>query len=305
MLGSTALVNGASHFSQHPDSFSVAWHTAAGAALLSPDASPASPRLFGSPDLPQTPPSQMLRVASVPPPVRRLRNNTSPPHASHPTLSSALTVACTLVPESCQSPGRLPTQRQLGFSFTNPTPAPQASPFAAAAVSTEPPTLLDKINSLPGPKNVLRTVLTQNKNSLSLQDRGMLTHMLHRATLLQTASECHGCGSTSTGSACRYKSIPNDCMQSLISSPQQIVFATYAQTVGLTLPCFVVALLCSSAMPCQARPSKGMNLMHYQAETAFISRHMLPTVAAYQGYLQTAKILLSSCATYVQFAWPV
>ena len=201
MLGSAA-VSGASQLSQQPDSLSLAWYTSAGVELTTPDASPASPRLFDSPVLPQTPPSQMLRAASGPPPVRRLRNTASPPPASHPTLSSAMTVACTLAPDSCPSPRRLPTQRQLGFSFRN-TSAPPESPFAAAAASTEAPTLLDKINSLPGPTNVLRTVLTQNKNRLSVQDSGTLTHMLHRATLLQTATECCGSGSSFAGSACR------------------------------------------------------------------------------------------------------
>ena len=165
------------------------------------DASPASPRLFGQTALPQTPPSQLLRAVSSPPPVRRQRSIASPPLASHPILSSAITVACTIAPDA----NRLPTQRQLAFPIQNTPPAQHASPFAAAATVLEPPSLLDKINSLPGPQQLLRSVLTENKASLSLQDSGMLTHMLHRATLVPNGSNDGAVASSSAGSACRYE----------------------------------------------------------------------------------------------------
>ena len=198
MLGSSPI-RGVSRSHQQTDVLLTVGHTPAATSTAPLDASPASPRLFSSTDLPQTPPSQLLRAVSSPPNVRRLRNIASPPPASHPILSSAITVACTIAPDST----RLPRQRQLAFTIQNTPPAQHASPFAAAATLPEPPSLLDKINSLPGPQQLLRSILTDNKASLSFQDSGMLTHMLHRATLFP--AESNGCvvGSSSVGSACR------------------------------------------------------------------------------------------------------
>ena len=201
MLGSLP-VSGASIYCQQVDGLSLDCTTSASVAAL--DTPPASPRLFGSTALPQTPPSQLLRAASSPPPMRRLQKFASPPPASHPILSSAITVACTADPDACHSQGRLPTQRQLAFSFQNTPPAQQTSPFATAAAIPEPPSLLDKINRLPGPQHVLRTVRKETKDSLSLQDSGMLTHMLHRASRFHTENDGCAGGSSSAGSGCRY-----------------------------------------------------------------------------------------------------
>lgn len=195
------------------NSFSTACHSPAAASMMKLESLSASPQvLLGSSPLPQTPPSQLSRAASSPPPLRRSRNTTSPPPASHPILSSAITVACTAAPDAIHSSGRLPIQRQLGFSFQNTQPPQHTSPFAAAATTPEPASLLDKTNSLPGPQHVPRTVLSDHKDSLSLQDSGMLTHMLHRATLLHTEREGHASGSSCNGPACRYRKTPNHCL---------------------------------------------------------------------------------------------
>ena len=197
MLGSLPI-RGVSTSPQQVDVVLTACSTPAAISTAPLDASPASPRLFSSTALPHTPPSQLLRAVSSPPPVRRLRNTASPPPASHPRLSSAITVACTIAPDAT----RLPIQRQLAFPMQNTPSAQQASPFAAAETVLEPPSLWDKINGLPGPQQLLRSVLTDNKASFS-QDSGMLTHMLHRATLFPAESDSCVVGSSSVGSACR------------------------------------------------------------------------------------------------------
>ncbi|KAL3160301.1 hypothetical protein ABBQ38_009693 [Trebouxia sp. C0009 RCD-2024] len=185
------------------DGFSSACHSPATAPMTTLDASPASPKVFlGSTALPQTPPSQLSRAASSPPPVRRSRNIASPPHASHPILSSAITVACTAAPDACHSTGRLPTKRQLGFSFDGTPAAQHPSPFTAVATTPESPSLLHKLNSLPGMHHRLNTALSEHQDSLCLQDSGMLTHMLHHATLLHTKSKGYAAGSSSNGSFC-------------------------------------------------------------------------------------------------------
>ena len=203
MLGSLP-VTGASTSTQQVDAFLTDGRTPAATSTAALDASPASPRSFCTTALPQTPPSQLSRAVSSPPPVRRLRSVASPPPASHPILSSAITVACTIAPEA----GRLPTQRQLAFPIQKTPPASYASPFAAVATISEPTTLLDKVNSLPGPQQLLRSVLADKKPSFCLQDSGMLTHMLHRAMLFPTEHEDGAAASSSAGSACRYGKCP-------------------------------------------------------------------------------------------------
>lgn len=196
MLGSLP-VTGVSESLQQVDILFTSSHIPAATSMVALDSPPASPRFFCSTALPQTPPSQLMQAVSSPPPVKRQRSIASPPPASHPILSSAITVACT--PDA----SRLPTQRQLAFPTQNTPPAPHASPFAAAATVPEPPSLLDKINSLPGPQQLLRSVLIENKASLPLQDSSMLTHMLHRATLVPYESQGCPVASSSAGSACR------------------------------------------------------------------------------------------------------
>ena len=191
-------ISGASRFFPQPDSPGTSRVPEAPAR----DVSPAATRLLGPAVLPQTPPSQMLRTASEPPPIRRRRKMACPPAAPHPKLSCAITVARTVVPDACHSPNRLPTHRQIRFPFPNPPHVQQASPFATAVHPADSASLLENINSLPGPKDLLRTVLTQTKHSLSFQDSGMLTQMLHRANRLQSERQCSSAPSSS--SACRY-----------------------------------------------------------------------------------------------------
>ena len=201
MLGSLPVAGVSTPASENNALFTDG-HTPAATSTAALNASPASPQSFGSTALPQTPPSQLLRAFSSPPPVRRLRNVASPPPASHPILSSAITVACTKAPDA----DRFPTQRQLAFHNQKTPPAQHASPFAAAATVPEPASLLDRIKSLPGPRQAPRSALTDDKARFSLQDSGMLTHMLNRATLFPTKSQPEGCAeaSSSAGSACRY-----------------------------------------------------------------------------------------------------
>jgi len=79
----------------------------------------------------------------------------------------------------------------------------EPTPFVFAAVKIEPPSLLDKVSSLPGPKDVLRTIIAERHNSLSFQDSSTLSHMLKRSAQLQTDTGGPAAAS-STGSANRY-----------------------------------------------------------------------------------------------------
>lgn len=183
----------------------LSWRAFDQAGTSQPDASPESPRLFGSPILPETPPAQIMKPPQTAPPVRRARSMNTPPVASHPVLASAFAVARTAAPDSDQLPARSPTQRQLQlgplFSFPS-SQTHQPTPFAFAASKLEPPSLLDKVNSLPGPKDVLQAVLLQRQNSLSCQDSGMLSHMLQRSAQLHSKRDGPAAAS-STGSASR------------------------------------------------------------------------------------------------------
>ena len=212
----------------------LAWPTSASVAVSKPSACPASPRVFSLPLLPNTPPSQLLKAATTPPPLRRARSLPPAPKASHPVLVSAITsvVKCARVADALKPTTRFPAQRQLGqqFALSAPqTPQHSASPFAFPAKTSELPSLLDKINSLPGSKDALRSVLAQRHNDMSLldkinslpgskdalrsvlaqrhndmsfQDSGVLLHMLHRASPPGPESECPA-AATSTGSATR------------------------------------------------------------------------------------------------------
>jgi len=185
----------------------TAWHTAVKASGPELGAGPESPRPLSSPRLPGTPQSQMLQAATLAPPVRRTRNMNSPPPASHPVLASAFAVAGTAAPDISQAPARLPTQRrlQLGplLAFPLSPCLQEPTPFVFAAVKIEPPSLLDKVSSLPGPKDVLRTIIAERHNSLSFQDSSTLSHMLKRSAQLQTDTGGPAAAS-STGSANRY-----------------------------------------------------------------------------------------------------
>lgn len=185
----------------------LAWPTSASVAVSKPSACPASPRVFSLPLLPNTPPSQLLKAATTPPPLRRARSLPPAPKASHPVLVSAITsvVKCARVADALKPTTRFPAQRQLGqqFALSAPqTPQHSASPFAFPAKTSELPSLLDKINSLPGSKDALRSVLAQRHNDMSFQDSGVLLHMLHRASPPGPESECPA-AATSTGSATR------------------------------------------------------------------------------------------------------
>ncbi|KAL0032194.1 hypothetical protein WJX77_009935 [Trebouxia sp. C0004] len=117
----------------------------------------------------------------------------SPPTAAHPVLVSAFAVAGTGAPDISQAPARLPTQRQLQLRpmFAFPLlPGPQEpSPFPFSTLKSDSASLLDKVNSLPGPKNILRSIIAERHNSLSLQDSSMLSDMLKRSTKLHTDTE--------------------------------------------------------------------------------------------------------------------
>ncbi len=180
-----------------------AWQSAVHNSGPESAAGPESPRLF-SPGLPETPPAQMLQTATNAPPVRRTRSMNSPPAASHPVLASAFAVAGTDAPDISQAPARVPTQRQLqlGPMFAFPLlPSPQEPvPFPSSASKTEPASLLEKVNSLPGPKDVLRSIIAERHNSLSLRDSSMLSDMLRRSAQLHTDTE----GPAVAGSANRY-----------------------------------------------------------------------------------------------------
>lgn len=183
----------------------LVWHAFGQAGNSQPDASPESPRLFGSPILPETPPAQIMKPPQTAPPVRRARSMNIPPAASHPVLASAFAGARTAAADSEQLLARSPTQRQLqlGPLFSFPSPQThQPTPFAFAASKVQPPSLLDKVSSLPGPQDILQAVLLQRQNSLSCQDSGMLSHMLQRSAQLQSKREGPAAAS-STGSASR------------------------------------------------------------------------------------------------------
>jgi len=170
-------------------------------------AGPESPRLFSAPSLPETPPAQMLQTATSAPPVRRTRSMNSPPTASHPVLASAFAVAGTGASDISQAPARLPTQRQLQlgpmFAFPLLLGLQEPVPFPSSASKTEPASLWEKVNSLPGPKDVLRSIIAERHNSLSLQDSNMLSDMLRRSAPLHIDTE-GPVAATSAGSANRY-----------------------------------------------------------------------------------------------------
>ncbi|DBA79524.1 TPA: hypothetical protein ACH3X1_008228 [Trebouxia sp. C0004] len=170
-----------------------AWQTAVQLSGPESAASPESPRLFCPLSLPETPAAQKLLAATSAPPVRRTRSMNSPPTAAHPVLVSAFAVAGTGAPDISQAPARLPTQRQLQLRpmFAFPLlPGPQEpSPFPFSTLKSDSASLLDKVNSLPGPKNILRSIIAERHNSLSLQDSSMLSDMLKRSTKLHTDTE--------------------------------------------------------------------------------------------------------------------
>ncbi len=182
-------------------------HTAVHNSGAGSAAGPESPRLFSAPSLPETPPAQMLQTAVNAPPVRRTRSMNLPPAASHPVLASAFAVAGTGAPDISQAPARLPTQRQLqlGPLFAFPLlPGPQEPiPFPSSASKTKPASLLEKVNSLLGPKEILRSIIAERHNSLSLQDSSMLSDMLRRTAPLHTDTE-GPVAATSAGCASRY-----------------------------------------------------------------------------------------------------
>lgn len=184
-----------------------AWHTAVDISAPESAAGPESRRLFSPPSLPETPPTQMLQAATFAPPVKRTRSMNSPPTASHPVLASAFAVAGTAAPDISQAPARLPTQRQLqlGPMFAFPLlPGPQEhTPFPFAAGKIQPASLLEKVNSLPGPKGVLRSVIAERNKSLSFQDSSMLSEMLKRSAQMDAGTEGPAAAS-SAGSANRY-----------------------------------------------------------------------------------------------------
>ena len=184
-----------------------AWRSAVHNSGLESAAGPESPRLFVPPSLPETPPAQKLQIATSAPPVRRTRSIIPPPAASHPVLTSAFAVAGTGAPDISQAPTRLPTQRQLqlGPMFAFPLlPGPQEPiPFPSSASDTKPASLLEKVNSLPGPKDMLRSIIAERHNSLSLQDSSMLSDMLRRSAPLHTDTEAP-VAANSAGSAYRY-----------------------------------------------------------------------------------------------------
>ncbi len=201
---STTTIPVPSNFVDQAMESAVARHTSMILSVVRSDACPGSPHLCDSPVLPHTPPSQLLRSAASAPPVRRLRSLSSPPAASHPVLASAIAVACTAAPDSYQPPARLPMQRQLSplFGFQASPTSPQYTPFAAAANNLQPPSLLNKVNNLPGPKDMLKAVLTQRQNNLSFQDSGMLSRMLQRASMSKP-DPVDPAATSSTGSASR------------------------------------------------------------------------------------------------------
>ena len=184
-----------------------AWRSAVHNSGLESAAGPESPRLFVPPSLPETPPAQKLQIATSAPPVRRTRSIIPPPAASHPVLTSAFAVAGTGAPDISQAPTRVPTQRQLqlGPMFAFPLlPGPQEPiPFPSSASDTKPASLLEKVNSLPGPKDMLRSIIAERHNSLSLQDSSMLSDMLRRSAPLHTDTEAP-VAANSAGSAYRY-----------------------------------------------------------------------------------------------------
>jgi len=183
-----------------------AWQTAVYNSGPESAACPASPCLFSLPSLPATPPSQMLQTATFAPPVRRTRSKNLPPAASHPVLPSAFAVAGTGFLDISQAPARLPTQRQLQLGPMSAfplLPGPREPVlFPSSASKTEPASLLEKVNSLPGPKDVLRSIIAERHNSLSLQDSSMLSDMLRRSAPLYTDTE-KPVAATSAGSANR------------------------------------------------------------------------------------------------------
>lgn len=167
---------------------------------------PESPRLFSPPSLPETPPAQMLQRATSAPPVRRTRSMNSPPAASHPVLASAFAVAGTGAPDISQAPARDPTQRQLQlgpmFAFPLLLCPQEPVPFPSSASKAEPASLLEKVNSLPGPKAVLRSIIAERHNSLSLQDSSMLSDMLRRSQLHTDIEEPAAASSAGSANRC-------------------------------------------------------------------------------------------------------
>ncbi|KAL0021708.1 hypothetical protein WJX79_004945 [Trebouxia sp. C0005] len=176
---------------------------------------PESPRLFSPPSLPETPPAQMLQRATSAPPVRRTRSMNSPPAASHPVLASAFAVAGTGAPDISQAPARDPTQRQLQlgpmFAFPLLLCPQEPVPFPSSASKAEPASLLEKVNSLPGPKAVLRSIIAERHNSLSLQDSSMLSDMLRRSQLHTDIEE--PTAASSAGSANSQAGVSDDTAQ--------------------------------------------------------------------------------------------
>lgn len=108
----------------------LAWPTSASAAVSKPSACPASPLVFSLPLLPNTPPSQLLKAATTPPPLRRARSLPPAPKASHPVLVSAITsvVKCASVADALKPTTRFPTQRQLGQQFVLSAPQTPSTP---------------------------------------------------------------------------------------------------------------------------------------------------------------------------------
>lgn len=190
-----------------------AWRSAVHNSGLESAAGPESPRLFVPPSLPETPPAQKLQIATSAPPVRRTRSIIPPPAASHPVLTSAFAVAGTGAPDISQAPTRVPTQRQLqlGPMFAFPLlPGPQEPiPFPSSASDTKPASLLEKVNSLPGPKDMLRSIIAERHNSLSLQDSSMLSDMLRRSAPLHTDTEAP-VAANSAGSAYSQAGVSDD-----------------------------------------------------------------------------------------------